>query len=213
MSTIINKGNLKPIPTTKYEIMTGDVVKYLQDQLGFGVCCDFTRWTGVTIDHSYVRMRVVFSPNDIISRSTSRDYVDRVLEQNAAGMMFKDNVIDTLKPYLYPTGMEQLRNHPDVIEKLYKLGVYNERFAEIMRFSTMQYCRDRNVFCIYLRPERIITDMLSDPSTGEVDGKLEIVAVYGTTSDTIKWIVNVTKSTNGMPFGTNISVDAVFNSF
>lgn len=206
----INKANIKPIPTERYNISTGDIVKYLQDQLGFGVACDFTRWTGVTIDHSYVRMRVVFNPNDIIAKPSSKDYVDRVLEQNAAGIMFKDNVIDTLKPYEYPEGTEQIRNIPDKIKRLYELGVYNERFDEIIKFSNLSYSREANFFCIYLRPERIIADMLSNPATGKIDGEMSILGVLGTTSDTIRWIVAITKS-NNFAVDTDLSIDAIFN--
>lgn len=207
----INKANIKPVPEERYIITSSDVVKYLQDQLGFTIASDFTRWTGVSEDRSYVRMRVVFNPVDIIARNTSTDYVDRILSENAAGIRFKDSVIDTIRPFMYPSTVGDLANHPDDLNRLFQIGLYNERLSEIIKYSKLNYCRESNVFLLYLRPERIIVDMLADPSTNKIDGDLSIIAVHGTTSETIRWDVSVTKNKNS--FGTtDISIDALFNN-
>ena len=206
----MNKANIKPIPTERYVITSSDVIKYLQDQLGFTIACDFTRWTGVSEDHSYVRMRVAFNPDDITAKSTSTDYVERVLSESAAGIRFKDNVINTLRPFMYPKTVGDIANHPDDINRLFQIGLYNERLSEIMRYSKLKYSRESNMFLIYLRPERIIVDMLADPSTNKIDGEMSIIAVHGTTSETIRWEIAVTKNKNN--FGTtDISMDALFN--
>lgn len=213
MSTtkVINKANIQPIPTDRYNISSSDVIKYLQDQLGFNVAFDFTRWTGVTVDNSYVRMRVVFNPDDIVAKNTSTDYVDRVLADNAAGIQFKDTVINTLKPFMYPETVSDIRNHPEDLQRLFSLGVYNERLTEIIQFSKLNYCREGNVFRLYLRPERIIADMLRDPATNEIDGDMTILSVHGTTSETIRWEVAVTKNKNSFVGSTDLSFDAIFN--
>ena len=78
-TSVTNKANIKPIPTDRYLITSSEVVKYLQDQLGFGTICDFTRWTGVSPDKSYVRMRAVFAPEDVLAKSHINDYADRML--------------------------------------------------------------------------------------------------------------------------------------
>ena len=206
-----NKANIKPVPEERYIITSSDAVKYLQDQLGFTIASDFTRWTGVSEDRSYVRMRVVFNPVDIIARNTSTDYVDRILSENAAGIRFKDSVIDTIRPFMYPSTVGDLANHPDDLNRLFQIGLYNERLSEIIKYSKLNYCRESNVFLLYLRPERIIVDMLADPSTNKIDGDLSIIAVHGTTSETIRWDVSVTKNKNS--FGTtDISIDALFNN-
>lgn len=210
-TTVINKAGIQPIPTDRYSISTSEVVTYLQDQLGFGIGCDFTRWTGVSVDQSYVRMRAVFNPNDIIATTSSRDYVDRVLAENAAGIMFKDTVINTLKPFMYPDTINDVRNHPDDINRLYQIGVFGERFDEILRYSKLTYCREANMFRIYLRPERIIAEMLADPSTGKIDGDMSILAVNGTTSETIRWEVAITKNNHTFVGSTDLSIDAIFN--
>ena len=75
----VNKAGVSPIPVQTFNISSNDIVNYLQSQvLGFSIGCDFTRWTGVTPDHSYVRMRAVFVPKDIIETTQTADYVDKI---------------------------------------------------------------------------------------------------------------------------------------
>lgn len=210
-NTVINKAGIQPIPTDRYSITTSDVIKFLQDQLTFGIAADFTRWTGVSPDLSYVRMRVVFSPSDIVATTTSKDYVDRVLAENAAGIMFKDTVINTLKPYVYPDNTIDVRRNPEDLQRLYQIGVFDNRLDEIITHSKLNYCKDANVFRLYLRPERIIADMLADPSTGEIDGEMNILSVQGTSSETIRWEVAVTKHRNTFAGSNQMSIDAIFN--
>lgn len=206
----MNKANIKPIPMERYSISSSDVIKYLQDQLGFTIAYDFTRWTGITENLSYVRMRVVLNPDNIIAKNTSSDYVDRILADNAAGIRFKDTVIDTIKPYMYPNNVGDIANRPEDLNRLFQMGLYNERLAEILKYANLTYSKESNVFLIYLRPERIISDMLSDPSTNKIDGDLSIIGVHGTTSETIRWDVAITKNNNS--FGNSeISMDALFN--
>ena len=78
MATVVNKAGIQPITCDRYTITASQVVKYLQDQLGFNIGYDFTRWVGVSTNNSYVRMRVVFNPKDIIADSNSTDYVDKI---------------------------------------------------------------------------------------------------------------------------------------
>lgn len=210
MSTVLNKANIQPIPTDRYSISTSDVIKYLQDQLGIPVAYDFTRWTGITVDHSYVRMRVVFNPDDIIAKTATGDYVDRVLAANAAGINFKDNVIETLTPFMYPDNMHEICKHPETLNKLYQIGLFNERLDEVVKFSKLNYCREANVFRLYLRAERIIADMLKNPTTNKIDGNMTIIAVRGTTSDTIRWEVAVSKNTNSVMGSSELSLENIF---
>lgn len=210
MSTVLNKANIQPIPTDRYSISTSDVIKYLQDQLGIPVAYDFTRWTGITVDHSYVRMRVVFNPDDIIAKTATGDYVDRVLAANAAGINFKDNVIETLTPFMYPDNMHEICKHPETLNKLYQIGLFNERLDEVVKFSKLNYCREANVFRLYLRAERIIADMLKNPKTNKIDGNMTIIAVRGTTSDTIRWEVAVSKNTNSVMGSSELSLENIF---
>jgi len=211
MENVVNKAGIQPIPTDHYTITGSEVVKYLQDQLGFGVAFDFTRWTGAVPDLSYVRMRVVFNPKDIVVDSTAKDYVDRKLEEYAAGTKFDSDVIETLKPFMYPEKINECRNNPEDMQRLYMLGILEDRFDEIVRNSKLNYCREANVFRLYLRPERIIEDMLRNPTTNKIDGTMSILGVRGTSSETIRWDVAVTRKPNAFIGNSELSVDAIFN--
>jgi len=212
MNTIINKAMIQPIPTDRYRISSTEVIKYLQDQLGFVVDYDFTRWTGISPDNSYIRLRIVIAHDDIVARNTSRDYVDKVLEENAAGIRFKDNVINTLKPFMYPLNMQDIRNKPEQMARFEALGIVGPRLDEIIRYSKLTYHRETNSFGLYLRAERIIADMLTDPNTGVINGDMEILGVFGTTPETFRWEVAVTRNRSGASATghTGISLDQIF---
>ena len=211
MEVKVNKAGIQPIPTDNYTITGSEVVKYLQDQLGFGVAFDFTRWTGVVPDLSYVRMRVVFNPKDIVVPSDAKDYVDRKLEEYAAGTKFDADTIEILKPFMYPEKINEIRNNPEDMQRLYKLGVLEDRFDEIVRNAKLNYCREANVFRLYLRPERIIEDMLRNPTTNKIDGTMSILGVRGTSSETIRWDVAVTRKPSAFIGNSELSVEAIFN--
>ena len=210
MATVTNKANIQPIPCDRYVITASQVVKYLQDQLGFSVGYDFTRWVGVSSDQSYVRMRVVFNPKDIVADSNSTDYVDRVLASNGAGLQFKDTVIAALEPYTFPENVAYSQKTQDETDRMYLIGIFGDRWEEILRFSKLTYNPQANLFRLYLRPERIIYDMLSDPSTDQVAGNMSIIGVSGTTSDTIRWEVAVERKNTSFETGTNLSMDQIF---
>jgi hypothetical protein len=205
----MTKSGIEPLPILTYKFGTGDITTYLRNQLGFDVAVDYRRWTGITANHSYVRMRVVILPKDICVTSKSKDFVDRTLSEYSAGMTFKDDVIDTLKPFMYPKNINDLRNYPEVMQHLYEYGVYGDRLNEIIEFSKLNYSKDANLFRVYLRPERIIAQMLEDPSTNEINGNMVITRVLGDTPETFQWEVQVTED-RGIST-TGISIDKIFS--
>jgi hypothetical protein len=208
----INKAGIQPIPTEYYSITGSEVIKYLQDQLGFSVGYDFTRWTGVSPDASYVRLRIVLNPSDIVAETSSRDYADRMLARNSAGTLFKDTVVEALKPYMYPENFISLRSNPEALDRIMKIGIYGERLDEIERNTRLNYCREANVYRLYLSAEKIITDMLADPSTDKPDGDVGIIGVRGTSSDTIRWDIALTNKKSSFMTKSDVSIDQIFNS-
>lgn len=208
-TSITNKANIKPIPVDSYEISAADVVNFLQNELGFALTAyDFTRWMGASVDNSYVRFRAVISYNDIVAKSTDSSYVAKVLEQNAAGLKFKDTVINVLKKYMYP---KTIKDDPETFNHLRNIGIFEDRLNYLMANSRLKYNKEANVFTICLGPEYILKDMLSDPVTGEVPGKFMIVAVLGTTPETIRWKVNVVRNMSTTR-NTDVSLDSLFNT-
>lgn len=210
-NTVINKAGIAPIPAKRYNISTGQVVQFLQDQLGFGFGYDFTRWVGITPDNSYVRMRCVFQTSDITIAPTDTDFVTRTLQKNSSAITFKDTVINTLKPYMYPKIDGSVTQDPEAVERMNKLGLRLDRLAEISKYTELDYCEQQGLWRLYLAPEKIITDMLSDPTTGKPDGDLAIIAVLGTSSESIRWEVSVTERTSFVA-NSDISVESVYRS-
>ena len=211
-NVIINKAGIQPIPIDTFMISSNEVIKYLEDTvLGFKVGYDFTRWTGVTANHSYVRMRVVISPKDILAPRHNNDYADKILAENAAGLTYKKEIIDALEPFMYPKTIGNLRNHPDELQRMYQYGLFGDRLDEVIQNSQLAYSADANYFRLYLRPERIIADMLKNPETDKIDGAMSIVAVHATSSETIRWEVEVVKNGNLAIGNNDVSVDAIFN--
>ena len=198
MATIVtpnNKAGIERLPVDRYMISSNEVTVFLQNQLGFTVGVDYTRWTGVTANHSYVRMRVALAPKDILApKDAATNYAERVLQQNAAGLQFKKEVMEVLERYMYSKNLEtNIRNDQEKLREMYTYGVYGERLNEILTKGKLSYAPDCGLFRLYLMPDAIVRDMLSDPSTNEVNGALSITGVFGSTSDTIRWEVEVSK--------------------
>lgn len=212
MSTnVINKAMIQPVPSDVYLVSSNDVLNYLENQLGFKVGADFTRWTGVTPNHSYVRMRVVLLPKDILASQDTTNYVDRVLSETASDLKFKDTVVNAIKPFMYPKTIANLRNHPEELKRMYEYGLYGERLDQLIQHAQIKFAKEAGFFTVCLRPERIIADMLADPSTNKIDGNMTITAVHGTSSDTLRWEVVVSK--NNINLGNDgLSIDRIFNN-
>lgn len=213
------KANLKELPIEHYAITTSEVVQYLQDQLGFAFDCDFALWDNraewekPSVTHKcFVIMRAVFRREDITVQDSTTDYVGQVMKATGAGMNFKDTVIKTLRPFMFPANMSSVRQRPDVQARLAEQGIAGSRLEELMRRPGLFYDQTNDRFGLYLRPERIIYDMLCDPGTNSLNGTM----AFGYVSDSknaeaIRWGVNVYhNSVMSSPSG--VSIDAVFNS-
>lgn len=208
-----NKSGIKPIPKEEFIITSSDITQYLQNELGFGIDADYMRWTGVTPAKSYVRMRAVFAGKDIVANKQSTDYVDRVLVENGAGLLFNESFTKTIEPFMFPATTANLLNLPSDdpdIRRLAEYGVIGERLVDIIRFSKLSYLAQNDCFRVYLRPEKIITDMLADPATNKVNGDLVITRVEGVTSESLRWHVEVTNDRSFV--GNGINIDAIFEN-
>jgi hypothetical protein len=210
--SITNKAGIERLPVDRYVISGSMIHTYLENQLGFKIGCDFTRWTGVTANHSYVKMRAVMSAKDLCANTqVSSDFAIRTLQENAVGMQFKDTVKETLEKFMYPANMESMQLTQEAAEEMYKYGLVADRLIEIARYGKLTYVPQAGMFRVYLRPERIIADMLSDPETGAIDGNMAITGVFGTESDTIRWEVEITKGGMANTETGILSIDKIFN--
>lgn len=207
------KSGVKPIEVDLYTFSTHDVIDYLENHvLGFKVGHDFTKWDGVTPDHSYVRMRIVIASKDIMADVKPTNYVDRVLSENAAGIMFKEDVINALEPFMYPKTIGNIRNQSETLQHLRDYGVYGERLDELVKNAQLNYSKETGFWCVYLRPERILADMVKNVATNKIEGNMSIIKVEGgdNTSDIIRWTVLVDRR-NSFVGSNSIPIDAIFN--
>ena len=182
-----------------YTITSGQVTKYLQDQLGFQVAAEYTRWTGVHPIFSYVRLRVVIRAQDIeASSAQANNWAERVLAENSAAIQFQDNVVAALKPFMYPDGAAGFNlDDQNVIQKLYQYGIYGEKLQELITLSKLRKVPEKGVYLLYLRADEIIKKMLKEPTSGKfmledengkpIEGNFAIIGVTGTESNTISW--------------------------
>lgn len=207
-----NKANIERLQIDRYAISTSMVTSWVQKQLGFPIGADFTRWTGATGNHSYVRMRVGIANKDIVAaQSTPHGFVDRVLQSNAAGTNFKSNVTSVLKKFMYPEDFGPIITNPEILAEMAKYGLYDDRLREVMKFSQLAYVQEQKMWRLFLRPEKIIEDMLSDEGTGNVIGNFKITGVFGTTSDTISWEVEINREMMANTELGVVSIDRLFS--
>lgn len=202
--SITNNAGIKRQPVDRYIISSAQVLQYLQNKLGFQVGADFIRWTGVTANHSYVLMRVVIDPKDIVAaQPASQLWAEKQLQENAAGIMYQEDVIETLRPFMFPEILDPNRLSREELEKMYKYGVYGQNLADIITKSKLTYSPEVKLFRVFLRPDMIIQSMLAEPTSNRIvmegdDGqvypaKLAITGVFGVESDTIRWEVEVSR--------------------
>lgn len=209
-----NNGNIKRLPINLYKVSAGDIINYLQNQLGFKVNAKFERCMGAVASpaHAYIIMKVALFPKDIVSPRTGRpDFIDRFMAANSVGTEFKSSVIDVLDKYSYPKSMV-INNELENLNRLASIGLYSDKIKEIYTFSQLHYSREQNVYGIYLNVEKIIRDILSDPSTGKPEGEIRVISTTGD-NDTIVW--NIVESSENFMFyddGNAISIDAIFRN-
>ena len=95
------------------------------------------------------------------------------------------------------------------MQHLADIGLYGDNLDEVIRFQKLTHVNEADKCRVYLRPERIIYDMLADPTTNKIDGNMVITNVYGTTSDSIRWEVDVYENTSANKAG-DINIDRLF---
>jgi hypothetical protein len=203
-----NKAGIKPIPVDQYVVTASMVTEYLERELGCKVITDYSRWTGPNANNSYVRMRCILDPRDIEVKDASSDYVATFLGQQNADIKFKDTIMNVRKPFMYPENILEIMQNPKNADSLIQRGIFGDRAVEIVQHTKFEFSKEYGCWKIYLRPERIIFDMLKNPSTNKIDGNAAIIAVTGTTSDTIQWLITV--ADKGRASTSAVDMDAIF---
>lgn len=218
---IQTRAALEPVPCMHFTISTSEVVKFLQNELGFAIDCDFrlcdnrAEWEKPTHpEKTYVLMRAIFRPEDITMNSDSNDFIDRHLRASGAGMQFKSEVMKVLAPFMYNQNLATaLRQFPDEVLRLQQQGLYGQALEDLMARPMPFYDTVNNMWGMYLEPVQIIKQMLSDPNTNKSNGVIKIGAVSkAANASSLTWGVNLYLGTAANAMGANgrVSVDDVF---
>jgi len=210
MEDLKTKCGMTRDPEDRFTFSSSAVDKYLTDTIlgvNSGVTCEFTRWTGMSANENYVRMRVILDPKVVVKVDKPVYQGERILNEYASSTNVRADIIEALKPYMYPE-----INNQDItnLQRLLIQGLSQERLNEIARFRTLTYIQECNLFGIYLRPERIIADMISDPDS-DTPRDWHIESVSGTTSDTISWKIVVDRGMKNVISG-NVKFDHFFRT-
>ena len=215
MPTENNKAGWQPLPNKFYEISVGDIQKYLEDSvLGFKIACDWERWTGITAFNGYLRMRVVINPKDIEVEETRMDFASKTLREFSAERNLDKNVVDSLKPFMYPDNMQLLymEQNRAMLKHMNELGIVGSKLDELVRYSKISLTIDPNsgrpYYRLYLRPERIIFHGLTNAETDKIDGTLFIRRIYGKQQEQFRVLVERVLTNNTVT--DDLSVDQIF---
>lgn len=219
-TNIVREANLagwQPLPNRFYEVSAAQIKKHLEeDILGFRIGCDWERWTGSNVFMGYFRMRVVMSPRDIEcgNVSTPNDYAHRTLASiSNSGRTPDENVINSLKPFMYPQDMNKYLNNAtnDELAHMNDIGINGSKLEELVEYSKLAFVRDENTgkefYRVYLRPEKILMHGLK--RTDGPNGKLFIRRIYGKDESNFRILTERVLTTSSIT--DDLSVDQIFN--
>ena len=131
---------------------------------------------------SYTSARISFSDHVISAEDREQSWYDRLGEQSNVHFV-KDIYYNMIKKYQYDRKeIDEILNNYKKMSELEDMFNIDESFLnDIKMYITPKKINiDSNNSCIIFsaRPELIIEDMLTDPSTGKVNGTIEIKDVY-----------------------------------
>ena len=143
--------------------------------------------------HSYASLRIAFS-EDIVEQKTDEGWFGKIGESG-------DNV--RIQPSIFQNMIKKYEYNQKDLEawlKSYKnlealeeaLGMNEDYINDIKMYSKPQRITTQNgeKWIIFAAAaENVITDMLTDVTTGEVPGRIEIQTVYPLTKDIVEFIV------------------------
>lgn len=132
-------------------IKDDEIIEYLQNKLGSQVYCDFVTWEGL-LDRSreFVIMRVVI-PGEYMVEDTF----------DLENMCIKTDKYDLIKRYMFDTSMLDFLHNPENYTTLAMHGIHGIRRDDLIRHSKLMYNECNNIFMVYLKPDKIIFDILS----------------------------------------------------
>ena len=186
-----NKANIERIQKDIYPITCAMIRKYLEEQvLGFKLHgLDVKKWNSPNGRAAYAVIRISMFAKDVAIQRNITNYVDKVLAEESMYDELDKTVTDGLAPFMFPENIAQAKQSYETRGKLWERGIESEKLYAIIQFSQIRRVKKYNMYICYLRPEKIIEQMLEDPATNKIDGSFGIPYsnMYGTNEQDFIW--------------------------
>lgn len=189
------------IPVRLFKISEAEITRYLTNNvLHFPVLASYDRYDGIP-GMPYVIMKVAIPAKYAIERrEVGNSVFADMVRKDGANTCIKKSLFTDIKPFRFPKYVTDgsILSMPEERDLMIRRGVAGDDLINLIKFSKPCVSRDNmnDYVCIYLRPERIIAQMLSDKFTGKAFGDIIIEGIQGgcrhqdtNTTDPIVWDV------------------------
>lgn len=205
------KGGVKGTRWDQYIITADQLANYLaKEVLGLPIKADFVTLHGPA-GGCFVEMNISIDNADFTKAPTAGDYVESFLAANSSGIQAKKDIIDNLRPFMFPEDWSRILSDPVKMRELASVGIMGDALQRIRQFSMFKKSETYNAWVITLNTENLIRDYFSDPKTGKVAGDLKVTSVTGERAPGIQWEVFINRDST-RTIDNTISIDAIFNS-
>lgn len=144
---------------------------------------------------SYAILKIAMS-DDVIEKQYDDSWILKVVD-NTSDIKFVKKIWDFIvRQYSYDR--KELEEALDDYRKLDLLeesfGLTEEQIRQIIYYSTPRRMKtsSKDSWIVFAaRPDAVIRNMLTDPSTNKIEGRMEIVSIVPITKDTVEYTVYV----------------------
>ena len=167
-----NRANIERIKKDIYPITCADIRRYLEDDvLGFKLHgLDVRKWNSPNGVGSYAVIRISIHSKNILLNQNPKSAVDKLLAQESMFREYDKDVLNLLKPFMFPKNIAQAKQSYEVLAQLWERGIDMRALDAIIKFTEINPVEGYPYHIGFLRPEKIIEQMLEDPATGKIDG-------------------------------------------
>jgi hypothetical protein len=147
-------------------------------------------------DHrSFAALTIAFS-DDVIDKKADSGWFDKIGESETNVRLLDDIFVEFIKRYQYDRKiLDNYLNDYKELEKLEDaLGVTESFLEDIRMYTTPRRiattAKESWIF-FAVRPEKVIEDMLQDPHTDKVAGRIHIPEIHQINKDIVEYVVYV----------------------
>jgi len=198
-----NRSKVAPIGNIYvYQITTEEMKSFLVQKARFfkpetkiELVVKYTENKRVDPPKGYASLTVAFS-DDVLDKKGDSGWFDRIGENEINPRFIEDIFVGFIRKYQYDgKALDDILNDYRKLEEVEKkIGLTESFIEDIKLYTTPRRISTKNneswIF-FSVRPEKIIEDMLEDPATDAVPGKVEIVSIHPINKGTVEYIVFV----------------------